>query len=46
MQDKLIAADQGQAGRMRREFSALFRMLRLGVFECRPDVVISGTSPP
>jgi hypothetical protein len=37
---------QGQAGRMRREVSALVRMLRLGLFEPRPDVVISGTSPP
>jgi colanic acid biosynthesis glycosyl transferase WcaI len=37
---------QGRSGRMRREFVALMRMLRLGMTQPRPDVVVSGTSPP
>jgi putative colanic acid biosynthesis glycosyltransferase WcaI len=37
---------QGRSGRLRRELVALIRMLRLGVQERRPDVIVSGTSPP
>lgn len=37
---------QGQSGRMRRELMALLRMSSRGIREPRPDVVISGTSPP
>jgi colanic acid biosynthesis glycosyl transferase WcaI len=39
-------AGQAQGGRMRREFSALIRMLIDGLQGPRADVVISGTSPP
>lgn len=37
---------QGQSGRLRRELLALLRMLWRGIWEPRPDVVVSGTSPP
>lgn len=37
---------QGKSGRLRREFAALLRMLWRGIREPRPDVVVSGTSPP
>jgi colanic acid biosynthesis glycosyl transferase WcaI len=37
---------QGKPGRMRRELFALIRMLWRGMQEPRPDVVVSGTSPP
>jgi colanic acid biosynthesis glycosyl transferase WcaI len=37
---------QGRSGRLRRELAALFRMLWIGSREPRPDVVVSGTSPP
>lgn len=37
---------QGAGGRMRRELAGLGRMLRAGLRQRRPDVVISGTSPP
>jgi glycosyltransferase involved in cell wall biosynthesis len=39
-------AGQQKGGRMRRELAALRRMLRAGKSRDRPDVVISGTSPP
>jgi colanic acid biosynthesis glycosyl transferase WcaI len=37
---------QGGSGRMKRELAALWRMLRTGRARQRPDVVVSGTSPP
>jgi colanic acid biosynthesis glycosyl transferase WcaI len=37
---------QGKSGRLRRELFALTRMFWRGIWEPRPDVVISGTSPP
>lgn len=37
---------QQKGGRMRRELAALRRMLRAGKASQRPDVVVSGTSPP
>ena len=37
---------QGTGGRMRRELAGLSRMLRMGLVQKRPDVVVSGTSPP
>ncbi|HEY2343083.1 MAG TPA: glycosyltransferase family 4 protein [Chthoniobacteraceae bacterium] len=37
---------QGKGGRMRRELSALVRMLIDGLWRRRADAVISGTSPP
>ncbi len=37
---------QGSGGRMRRELAGLGRMLRAGLSQRRPDVIISGTSPP
>jgi hypothetical protein len=37
---------QGRSGRLGRELAALFRMLWLGIRKERPDVVVSGTSPP
>jgi len=37
---------QGGGGRMKRELGALWRMLRAGRACRRPDVVVSGTSPP
>ena len=37
---------QSQSGRLRREFSALLRMLWRGIRESRCEIVISGTSPP
>jgi glycosyltransferase involved in cell wall biosynthesis len=37
---------QGGGGRMKRELSALWRMLREGRARPRADVVVSGTSPP
>ena len=39
-------ATQSKKGRLRRELSALWRMLVAGVRSPRPNVVISGTSPP
>ncbi len=39
-------AGQGGGGRMKREIGALWRMLRSGRARQRPDVVVSGTSPP
>jgi colanic acid biosynthesis glycosyl transferase WcaI len=37
---------QQKGGRMRRELAALRRMLAAGKARARPDVVVSGTSPP
>jgi hypothetical protein len=37
---------QGRSGRLMRELQALARMLWLGIWESRLDVVVSGTSPP
>ena len=37
---------QKKGGRMKRELASLWRMLRAGKAAQRPDVVISGTSPP
>jgi hypothetical protein len=37
---------QGKSGRLRRELGGLLRMLWRGFREPRPDVVVSGTSPP
>ena len=37
---------QAKGGRMKRELTALWRMLREGCARPRADVVISGTSPP
>ncbi len=39
-------AAQGGGGRMKRELSALWRMLREGRARPRADVVVSGSSPP
>ena len=39
-------AAQGGGGRMKRELGALWRMLREGRARQRPDVVVSGSSPP
>ena len=39
-------AGQGRGGRMKRELLALWRMLREGGRRRRPDLVVSGTSPP
>jgi hypothetical protein len=39
-------AAQGGGGRMKRELSALWRMLREGRARARADVVVSGSSPP
>ncbi len=39
-------AGQAGGGRMKRELGALWRMLRAGRAGQRPDVVVSGTSPP
>ena len=46
-QDYRASAQQNQkGGRMKRELAALRRMVSIGKSRPRPDVVISGTSPP
>jgi glycosyltransferase involved in cell wall biosynthesis len=45
-QDYRSAAQSQKGGRMKRELAALRRMLSTGKARARPDVVISGSSPP
>ncbi len=44
--DESYRAAQGKRGRMRREALALLQILRAGFGARRPDVVVSGSSPP